>query len=232
MSAHEPDIRASYDAVASRYAEEFADDLTDKILDRALLSAFAETVRRTAGEGSRVADLGCGPGFEAQLLAGLGLDVVGLDLSPAMIAEARRRHLPDRHLEFRTGSLLALPFADAALAGAIAIYSVIHLAREQRACAYAEMARVVRPGGSLLISVHTSAAEFPAGSIRRLELWWGHTVSLDGHFIDADEVIAGLADVGFTIDARLERGPSTPREFPSRRAYLLAKRNAAPASMV
>ena len=172
MSAHEPEIRASYDAVATRYAEEFADDLTDKLLDRALLTAFAETVRRTTtGEGSCVADLGCGPGYEARQLAGLGLDVVGVDLSPAMIAEAQRRHLPHRRLEFRTGSLLALPFADAALAGAIAIYSVIHLDREERARAYAEMARVVRPGGSLLISVHTSAAEFPPGSIRRLESW-------------------------------------------------------------
>ena len=226
MSAHEPDIRASYDAVASRYAEEFADDLTDKILDRALLTAFAETVRRTTtGEGSCVADLGCGPGYEARQLAGLGLDVVGVDLSPAMIGEAQRRHLPHRRLEFRVGSLLALPFADAALAGAIAIYSVIHLGHEERARAYAEMARVVRPGGSLLISVHTSAADFPPGSVRRLESWWGHTVALDGHFIDADEVIAGLADAGFTIDARLERGPSTAREFPSRRAYLLAMRH-------
>jgi len=87
------------------------------------------------------------------------------------------------------------------------------------------MARVVRPGGALLLSVHTSAADFPPGSIRRLELWWGHTVALDGHFIDADEVIADLATAGFSIDAQIERGPSTAREFPSRRAYLLAMRH-------
>ncbi len=229
MSAHEADIRASYDAVASRYAEEFADDLTDKILDRALLAAFAETVRRTTtGDGSCVADLGCGPGYEARQLAGLGLDVVGVDLSPAMIAEAQRRNMPHRRLDFRIGSLLALPFADAALAGALAIYSVIHLPREDRTLAYREMARVIRPGGSLLISVHTSAIDFPPGSIRRMEEWWGHTVALDGHFIDADEVIAALHDAGFTIDARLERGPSTAREFPSRRAYLLAMRQTTP----
>jgi SAM-dependent methyltransferase len=229
VSAPEAEIRATYDAVASRYAEAFADDLPDKILDRALLAAFAETVRRTTtGDGSCVADLGCGPGYEARQLAGLGLDVVGVDLSPAMIAEAQRRNMPHRRLEFRIGSLLALPFADAALAGAIAIYSVIHLPREERARAYREMARVIRPGGSLLISVHTSAIDFPPGSIRRLEEWWGHTVALDGHFIDADEVIAGLHDAGFTIDASLERGPSTAREFPSRRAYLLAMRQATP----
>ena len=231
MSAQELVIRASYDAVANRYAEEFADDLADKILDRALLAAFAETVRRTTtGDGSCVGDLGCGPGYEARQLAGLGLDVVGIDLSPAMIAEAQRRNLPHRRLDFRVGSLLALPLADAALAGAIALYSVIHLPREDRALIYREMARVVRPGGSLLISVHTSAADFPPGSIRHMDHWWDHTVSLDGHFIDADEVIADLLAAGFTVDARLERGPSTAREFPSRRAYLLATRHAAPTS--
>ncbi|PCC67673.1 Methyltransferase domain-containing protein [Nannocystis exedens] len=214
------EIEATYDAVARNYAAEFADDLAEKILDRALLSAFAETVGRAA----RVADLGCGPGFEARFLAELGLAVTGVDLAAGMIAEAQRRHAGVHGLEFVKGSLLALPFADASLAGAVAIYSVIHLDVGARARAYAEMARVVRPGGALLLSVHTSAVGFPAGSIRRLEEWWGHRVGLDGHFIAAEEVIAELGSVGFELTARLERGPSTPREFPSQRAYLLARR--------
>jgi len=216
------EIVATYDAVAQRYAAEFADDLAEKILDRALLSALVEMVRGAGG--GKVADLGCGPGFEARLLAELGLDVVGIDLSPAMIAEAQRRHAGVPGLEFAVGSLLALPFADASLAAGVAIYSVIHLDRAARALAYAEMARVLRRGAVLLLSVHTSAAGFPAGSTRRLEEWWGQRVGLDGHFIAADEVVAGLADAGFELMARLERGPSTPREFPSQRVYLLARR--------
>lgn len=217
------EIVATYDAVAQRYAAEFADDLAEKILDRALLSALAEMVR-LAGVEKRIADLGCGPGFEARFMAELGLAVVGVDLSPAMIAEAQQRHAGVRGLEFQVGSLLALPFADASLAGAIAIYSVIHLERAARALAYAEMARVLRPGGVLLLSVHTSALGFPPGSTRRLEEWWGQRVGLDGHFIAAEEVAAGLQQAGFEIAARLERGPSTSREFPSQRVYLLARR--------
>lgn len=215
-------IRTTYDAVASRYAQEFADDLAGKVLDRAMLAAFAEL----AGRGAVVADLGCGPGFEAKHLADLGLEIIGIDLSTAMIAEARRRHPAVARLEFRVGSLLDLPFADASLAGAIAIYSVIHLGPAERAQAYHEMGRVVRPGGPLLLSVHISGPSFPAGSTRHMTEWWGQEVSLDGHFIDPAEVTAGLVAAGFVVDAILERGPSTPQEFPSRRAYLLARRAA------
>jgi SAM-dependent methyltransferase len=219
------DPRATYDLVARRYAETYADDLAEKVLDRALLAAFAELVQRAPGGPGRVGDLGCGPGFEARHLAELGLDVLGVDLAPNMIAEAQRRHANALRLEFRVGSLLALPLPDAALAGAIAIYSIIHLEPGQRPLACRELARVVRPGGPLLLSVHVSAVDFPAGSRRRMSTWWDHTVALDGYFIDPDEVIAGLAAVGFTLAAKLVRGPSTAHEFASQRAYLLATRD-------
>ena len=222
-SAEPPsDIRGTYDAVAPHYAAAFADDLAARILDRALLGAFAELVQR--GGGGRVGDLGCGPGFEADHLAGLGLDVVGVDLSPGMIGEARRRHGEQPRLEFCVGSLLELPFADAELAGAIALYSLIHLEPGERARVYRELARVVRPGGPLLLSVHISAADFPSGSRRRISLWWDEQVAIDGYFIDPDEVCDGLVAAGFELDARLDRGPATAGEFPSRRAYLLVTR--------
>ena len=216
-------VRATYDAVASRYAEVYADDLADKILDRALLAAFAELVERAPG---RVGDLGCGPGFEARHLAGLGLDVLGIDLSAAMIGEAQRRHADVAQLEFRQGSLLALPLADAALAGAIAFYSLIHLDPPERPLAHRELARVLRPGAPLLTCVHVSAADFPSGSRRRMSTWWDHEVACDGYFLDPDELVADLTAVGFTLTARLDRGPATPHEFPSRRAYLLLTRDA------
>jgi SAM-dependent methyltransferase len=234
-------IRATYDAVARDYADAFADDLADKVLDRALLSAFAEMVCRSAESSAEssagtsagsaappgelfVGDLGCGPGFEARFLADLGLSVAGIDLSPGMIDEARRRH---PGLDFRVGSLLALPFDDASLLGAIAIYSIIHLTPEGRDAAYREMARVVRPGGPLLLCFHVSSADFAPGTSRHMDEWWGKPVSLDGHFIEPEGVIAKLGAAGFCIAARLERGPSTPREFPSKRCYLLATRRAA-----
>jgi SAM-dependent methyltransferase len=219
------DIRATYDTVAIEYAAEYEHDLDDKVLDRALLTAFTELVRRNTDVVTpRVGDLGCGPGHEARHLVGLGLAVDGVDLSPRMIDEATRRHGELPGLRFQVGSLLALPFADADLAGAIAIYSIIHLDRAGRQQACRELARVVTPGGTVLLSVHTSADGFPPGSVRRMDSWWGHSVQLDGYFLDADEVAADLGAAGLDITARLTRGPASPREFASQRVYFLATR--------
>jgi SAM-dependent methyltransferase len=75
-SDHVVSTGTAYDAVASKYAELLRDELSGKPVDRALLGLFAELV----GVGSRVADLGCGPGRVTGHLAPLGLDAFGVDL--------------------------------------------------------------------------------------------------------------------------------------------------------
>ena len=86
---------AAYDAIAVRYAAFVQGELDALPLDRAVLAAFAEHVR-TAG-GGLVADLGCGEGRIGAHLAGLGLDVLGIDL-PAYLAEFARVLRPGGHL--------------------------------------------------------------------------------------------------------------------------------------
>lgn len=224
MRHHTDDTRATYDAVARRYADEFGPDLADKPLDRALLSALAEMARAGGEATPLVADLGCGPGYEARHLASCGLAVRGVDLSPAMVDEARRRHAGVAGLAFEVGSLLALPFADGSLAGAAAFYSIIHLPPEARATAYREIARVVRAGGVVLASFHVSSMEYRPGMRRHLDEWWGERVSLDGYFLAPEEVRAGFEAAGFALAARLDRGPATAREFPSQRCYMVLRR--------
>lgn len=219
------ETRDTYDRVARDYAAQFSEDLADKVLDRALLSAIVELAGKAAeSPRPRLGDLGCGPGFEARYLAELGAEVIGIDLSPAMIGEAERRHAGTTGLSFAVGSLLSLPLSDRALDGGCAIYSIIHLPPEDRPRAYGELARVIRPGGPLLLSVHVSAEGFAPGSCRQLEEWWGHRVRLAGYFLDPDEVLGGLVSAGFTLLGRLERGPATAAEFPSKRAYLVMRR--------
>lgn len=202
-------VRRSYDAVAGQYADSFRDELAGKPLDRALLTCLAEQ----AADGAPVADLGCGPGHVAAWLAGHGLAVVGIDLSPAMIAAGRRDY---PRVEFREGDFLALPAADGEFAAAIAFYSIIHLEPGELRRALDEIRRVLRPGGRVLIAFH-------AGSeIRHQTQWWGHPIELDFRFLQPAEVAEALESAGLRVEMSLER-VNYPQEIQTRRSYLLAR---------
>jgi SAM-dependent methyltransferase len=208
-------VDAAYDAVADAYSAAFEGELDGKPLDRALLIAFAELV----GAGI-ICDVGCGPGHITRFLSERRFDVMGLDLSSAMVAIARQK-APD--LTFEVGTMLNLPVADAAWAGVVALYSIIHLTPAERVSACREFARVIRPNGWLLLAFHVDSAEFPTGSVNHLRSWFGRSVQLDGYFLDSDEVAAEVSAAGFTVKARLERQPAGG-EYPSRRCYFLAQR--------
>jgi SAM-dependent methyltransferase len=210
--------RASYDAVAEPYAASFSDELAGKPLERGLLDTIAELSTLLGGP---IADVGCGPGHVTRYLAERGAHAFGIDLSPAMVALARARQAG---LDFSVGSMTALEAKDGEWAAAVALYSIIHLDAADRAAAYAELARVIRPGGWLLMSFHVSTAEKPAGAEVHLETWFDAAVDLTAFFIDPEEASAGLRAAGFEIRARLDREPWVSSEYPSRRCYLLARR--------
>lgn len=203
-------IRQSYDTVAGAYHEYLGDELSYKPLDRALLAALVEQ----AGPGAAVADIGCGPGHVAGWLAGHGMRAVGIDLSPRMI-EVAAAHYPGA--EFRTGDLLSLPAANGEFGAAVVLYSIIHLEPDELAPAMAELHRVIRPDGSLLVSFHAG------DETRHLDELLEHRVDLDFRFLDPATVAALLGQAGFAVEAQLERAPY-PEEVATRRAYLLARR--------
>ena len=78
-------MRSSYDAVATAYADHLIDELVGQqpfetwLLDRVAAHA----------DGGPVVEVGCGPGHVTAYLADAGADATGIDLSPAMVAEAR-----------------------------------------------------------------------------------------------------------------------------------------------
>jgi len=210
-------VQAVYDAVASAYHDQLGNELAGKPLDRALLEAFAEL----AGAGA-IADVGCGPGHVTQFLAARNVRVIGFDISPGMLAVARK-HAPA--LAFAAGSMLELPAADAAWSGIVALYSIIHLAASERARACREFARVVRRGGWLLAAFHIDSPDFAAGEINHLTTWFGQAVDLDGYFLQPADVAYDVEAAGFTVTATIIRSPQPEIEYPSRRCYLLAQRH-------
>ncbi len=202
-------VRESYDAVAAEYAAKFLSELDHKPLDRALLAYFAE---QTSG---KIIDVGCGPGQVARFLSGRGADVEGLDFSPAMIDEARRRH---PGMKFRVADMARLPFADGELAGIAAFYAIVNTPPDELIGPLREFRRVLRAGGLAILSFHIGT------ETRHLDEFLGKPVSIDFFFFPRELVEARLVEAGFTIEARLEREPIKDVEYPSRRAYLIARK--------
>jgi ubiquinone/menaquinone biosynthesis C-methylase UbiE len=210
------DVRAAYDAIARSYDAQLGDELKYKPLDRALLTAVVEL----AGPGV-IADVGCGPGHVTRFLAARHTGVLGVDLSPGMIAVAREK-APE--LAFSVGSMLQLPAADNTWTGAVLLYSIIHLTAAERAVACRELARVIRPRGWLLIAFHIDSPEFAVGEVNHITEWFGKSVALDGYFLEPPEVTHDLAAAGFAVMSTTIRHPQPGIEYPSRRCYLLAQR--------
>jgi SAM-dependent methyltransferase len=202
-------LRTSYDLVAEEYTARIYGELADKPLDRALLDRFADSVR----DHGPVCELGCGPGHVARYLHDRGVNISGMDLSPNMVAEARKQN-PD--IPFRVGDMRALEDADSFYAGVVAFYSLIHIPREEMLETLREIRRVLRAGGKLLIAFHIGEETV------HLEEWWGQAVSADFHFFQSEEMRSWLEDAGFHVEEVTERPPYPGVEHPSHRAYILA----------
>ena len=121
--------------------------------------------------------------------------------------------------------MLALPVADGACSGVLALYSIIHLTAGERALACREFARVVRPGGWLLAAFHVDSPDFAAGQVNHLTTWFGQAVELDGYFLEPASVVRDVEAAKFTVSATVTRLPRPDFEYPSRRCYLLAQRH-------
>ncbi|MFZ0394919.1 MAG: class I SAM-dependent methyltransferase [Terracidiphilus sp.] len=207
-------IRSSYDRVADAYAATYIDELKNKPFDRDALLRFA---RETAGHGP-VCDMGCGPGQAARFLSDAGADVFGLDLSPGMIAEARRLN---SGIEFREGNMQALPLEGGSLAGITAFYAIVNLPAEMRPQVFREMTRVLKPGGLLLLTFHIG------GEVLGVDQLWGRPITMKFHTLNRDEVLGELEGEGLRIEECLERDPYPPPvEHQSRRAYVFARKPA------
>jgi SAM-dependent methyltransferase len=207
------DTRESYDTMAADYAERFGSLLDRQPLDRALLGVFAELVRGAGG--GPVADVGCGPGRITGVLAGLGLDVFGIDLSPAMVELARQAH---PRLRFEVGSMLALDVADGSLGGLLAYYSIIHVPWHRRPGVFAEFFRVLAPGGHLMLG-------FQVGDeVLRRDDAWGRAVTLDFYRQRPDEVADLVRAAGFEVWMTADRRPEG--DEPTPQGYLIARRPA------
>ena len=211
----EPDVhtaRTAYDAIATVYADQFKDTLDDRPTERGLLAAFAELVQR--GPEGTVADLGCGPGHIAAHLHGLGLSVLGVDQSAEMLAIGRARY-PE--VRFALGSMPRLGLADGSCRAVLSRASIIHLPPTLVPAALAEFARVLAPGGWLLLSFQAADGPEPPYEyfdhrVAAAYRWW------------PDHIVSLLRAVGITETARLVENPEPDARRQFQVASILARK--------
>ena len=124
---------SAYDALAGRITSRLAEPLLDSV---------------DAGAGTRLVDVATGPGYVAAAAAARGAEVVGVDLSEAMLEYARER-VPEA--TFVQGDATALPFEDASFSAYTAAFVLLHLGVPERAVA--EASRVLEPRGRAALTV-------------------------------------------------------------------------------
>ncbi len=134
--------KAAYDRIAAEYARTF--------FDFSLMSKQYDKFKSLCSKGSLILDIGCGPGRDVKYFSDNGYKVVGIEYSAGMLAQARRmvpeadfREMDMRRLGFKNGSF------DAVWANA----SLHHLPKDQAETAVKEMARVLKRGGIVYLSV-------------------------------------------------------------------------------
>ncbi|MEM7315213.1 MAG: class I SAM-dependent methyltransferase, partial [Planctomycetota bacterium] len=138
----------------------------------------------------------------------------GVDLSTEMIREAKL-HFPDQ--EFAAGDFYDLPFEDDTFAGCLAFYCIVHLQPEQLVNAFAEMRRVLKPNGLLLLAFHIGTE--PVHNEDFLDAG----AALTFFPFPVDVVTSALTAAGFKEALAREREPYET-EYPSQRCYVFARK--------
>ncbi|SDD36978.1 class I SAM-dependent DNA methyltransferase [Auraticoccus monumenti] len=203
--------RTAYDAVAESYARMLPDTRYEAALDLAMV----EHLLVRLGPGAQLLDAGCGTGRMLTHLTALDptLRLSGVDLSPGMVAVARRAH---PSIDLAVADLAALPHPDGELDGVMAWYSIIHTPPSALAPLLGELHRVLRPGGLLLLG-------YQAGTGHRvIDRPYGHDVELGAFLHHTPYVCDALLRAGFTVDTVLDRGAREQERHPQ--GFVLARR--------
>jgi ubiquinone/menaquinone biosynthesis C-methylase UbiE len=191
------DVRATYDRIAGHFAEtrEYPWPEVESFLDG-----------RTA---DLALDVGCGNGRHAEGLADRAARVVGVDVSRGLLREARER-ARERAFDVALlqGDAATLPVRTGCVDLAVYVATLHHLRpRERRVASLDELARVLAPGGSALLSAWSVEHDrFDAESGFDTTVDWtlpgGETVPRFYHVYDREEFAADLADSDLAVVER------------------------------
>lgn len=184
-----------YDGIAAEYAARNA------AMPPELVAAGARFLA-LVGPGARVLDAGCGAGRDMAWLEGRGATVVGVDLSPGMLAQARAIARGDLvRLDMRH-----LAFAERCFGGVWCMASLLHLPKAAASAALGELRRVLVPGGPLCLGLQAGTGEGwergPYGGVERFFARYR-----------LPEAAALLREAGFAVAEQRNQGRSGARHW-------------------
>jgi uncharacterized protein YceH (UPF0502 family) len=210
--ARDEKVRAAYARVAASYADHFDDELAALPFESWLLRRVAELA-----DGAPVIEVGTGPGHVAAFLAESGANATGLDLSPEMVDEARRRH---PRVTYEVGDLRRLlrPANHDGWGAVLAWYSLIHLAASELPEAIASLVRPLRGNGWLVLALHSGT------EVRSVGEWFGHQIELDFVLHDPADIVALAERAGLRDVEWYHRGPLAERGESTERLYVLGRK--------
>ena len=140
-------VKDAWETAASDYARIRPTDGEDAALVRDLIDSL--------GPDPTVLDVGCGDGMRT--LANMdGATALGLDIAQEQVRMADE-NVDDAHVQ--QGDMVSLPLADNSVDAITAYHAVFHVRRDRHPAVYDEFARVLRPGGNVLMTVGSSAYE-------------------------------------------------------------------------
>ncbi|HEY8979653.1 MAG TPA: class I SAM-dependent methyltransferase [Streptomyces sp.] len=150
-------VKSVYRQVADEYDERIPGlGPSDDMFTQSERDFLIQAIR----SGEKVLDIGCGTGRFTVPMAEKGAEVSGLDISQPMLDVASRK-LAERGLnaDLREGDMAHLPFPDSSFDTVTSMLALMHVPLEDRPAVFGEVARVLRPGGRMLLGVKNSVFE-------------------------------------------------------------------------
>jgi SAM-dependent methyltransferase len=200
----------AWDAISATYAEKYRDEIRLKPICEFFLRDFVKSIP----ENGLICDMGCGPGQVARYIRQeFPHPVCGVDLSPLMIAEAKKIN-PGIPFEARD----IFNMTEKAIYDGIAgMYFIVNFPPAKLALVFQKLHQLLNPGGKLVLSFHMGSDEL----VRNEDLW-DSGKPCNFYFFNPETVKKTLEENGFTVSEVRTRDPYEEIEYASKRAYVYA----------
>ena len=188
------EIKANLKNVYDDLARIWGGDFTLHDWGQKELAEFAELVKKNGG---RVLDCGCGSGVQSRELFDRGLEIVGMDLSPKMIYEAKKR-VPKA--KFVVGDMTKMNFAKGSFGGVYARASLLHVPKKLVPRVLKSINKILKNGGILYLALKEGKGEGEVVDER-----FGKKVRRFFSFFSQQEVLDLLKESGFELLKKSKR---------------------------